>query len=44
MTATPTLEPLGAPPLGTEAHRIFLVVVDDSKELPEAIGYACARA
>ena len=27
-----------------EDHRLFLVVVDDSPELPAAIGYACERA
>ena len=44
MTAAAPLEPLGVPPQGTEVNRIFLVVVDDSKELPEAIDYACERA
>jgi len=44
MVAAATLEPLGAAPLGSEANRIFLVVVDDSKELTEAIDYACGRA
>ncbi|MBY0510383.1 MAG: universal stress protein [Rhodospirillaceae bacterium] len=29
---------------GQEAHRLFLVVVDDSDELPAAIYYACVRA
>jgi nucleotide-binding universal stress UspA family protein len=35
-----TLSPL----LGQEANRIFLVVVDESEELPVAIRYACDRA
>ena len=35
-----TLSPLA----GQEANRIFLVVVDDSEELPVAIRYACDRA
>ena len=30
--------------LGQEAHRLFLIVVDDSEELPAAILYACTRA
>ncbi len=30
--------------LGREAHRLFLIVVDDSEELPAAIHYACTRA
>ena len=29
---------------GHEAHRLFLIVVDDSEELPAAITYACTRA
>ena len=29
---------------GLEAHRLFLIVVDDSEELPAAIHYACRRA
>ena len=29
---------------GKEAHRLFLIVVDDSEELPAAIHYACIRA
>jgi len=29
---------------GKEAHRLFLIVVDESEELPAAIGYACTRA
>lgn len=33
----------GAGP-GQEAHRLFLIVVDDSEELPAAIHYACRRA
>jgi nucleotide-binding universal stress UspA family protein len=33
-----------APGPGKEAHRLFLIVVDDSEELPAAIHYACARA
>lgn len=36
-----------APPAagpGKEAHRLFLIVVDDSEELPAAIHYACMRA
>ena len=28
---------------GREAHRLFLIVVDDSEELPAAIHYACMR-
>ena len=38
MTATP------APHSRPEGHRLFLVVVDDSPELPAAIDYACERA
>jgi nucleotide-binding universal stress UspA family protein len=44
MAAPETLMPLGVVAAGVEANRIFLVVVDDSKELPEAIHYACDRA
>jgi len=40
--ATP-LAPAGKG-LGLEAHRLFLIVVDDSEELPAAILYACTRA
>jgi len=38
MTTVPA--PLSQP----EDHRLFLVVVDDSPELPAAIDYACERA
>lgn len=31
-------------PVGQEAHRIFLVVVDETEELSAAIRYACNRA
>ncbi len=41
--APATLEPLGGT-LGSEAGRIFLVVVDDTRELAEAMHYACERA
>jgi len=44
---TPTPDSLPAAPVvgpGREAHRLFLIVVDDSEELPAAIHYACARA
>ncbi len=51
-TATPAPTPIPLPVtaagLGTsggqEAHRLFLIVVDDSEELPAAIHYACMRA
>ncbi len=44
--ASPT-SPSATPPvasIGQEAHRLFLIVVDDSEELPAAIHYACTRA
>ncbi len=39
---TPTADPAAGP--GRETHRLFLIVVDDSEELPAAIHYACTRA
>ncbi len=36
--------PLPPSSAGQEAHRLFLIVVDDSEELPAAIHYACTRA
>jgi nucleotide-binding universal stress UspA family protein len=40
-SSTPRSSGIG---LGQEAHRLFLIVVDDSEELPAAIHYACTRA
>ena len=42
-TSTPT-PPLTGASVRQEAHRLFLIVVDDSEELPAAIHYACTRA
>ena len=36
--------PVPSPSPGREVHRLFLIVVDDSEELPAAIHYACERA
>jgi nucleotide-binding universal stress UspA family protein len=41
-TDTPTAEGVKEP--GQESSRLFLVVVDQSEELPVAINYACERA
>lgn len=41
---TPLAADTGSANLGQEAHRLFLIVVDDSEELPAAIHYACTRA
>lgn len=45
MSAAPsTLTPAPSAGRGHEARRLFLIVVDDSEELPAAIHYACVRA
>jgi nucleotide-binding universal stress UspA family protein len=41
-SSTPPPSPLAV--RGQEVHRLFLIVVDDSEELPAAIHYACVRA
>jgi nucleotide-binding universal stress UspA family protein len=50
MSVAPT-SAISSPPVnppvlgrGQEAHRLFLIVVDDSEELPAAVQYACVRA
>ncbi len=42
-SAAPASVPSAHSP-GQEAHRLFLIVVDESEELPAAIHYACMRA
>lgn len=46
MSIAPSTPTSGTSPIGPgqEAHRLFLIVVDDSEELPAAVHYACLRA